>query len=201
MLRRVLFATILLVSFCPLPNAAFAAESLPEPELGDDGLHVQPWFKNSFLELAEDLQEASDAGKRLVIFWEQNGCPSCRRMHETNLRNRQIVNYIKKHFDVVQLNTTGVREVTGFDGKPMTERKFGSKTIFMGTPTIQFIVDDPADADGKSSRGATAWRFTGYIPRQEFLNAFVYVQTGAYKKNSDFISWYRNSGEVVKLKE
>jgi len=201
MLRRVLLAAVLLVSFGQTPGDVHAAESLPEPEVGDGGTHIQPWFKDSFLELAEDLQETSDAGKRLVVFWEQKGCPSCRRMHETNLRNRQIVDYIKKHFDVVQLNTKGVREVKGFDGKSMTERKFGDKTILMGTPTIQFFVKDPKTAEGKSSRRATAWRFTGYIPRQEFLNAFVYVQTGAYKKNPDFISWYRNSGDTVKLEE
>jgi len=197
-LRRIFLAAVLLLSFGQMPDAA---ESLPEPEVGDDGMHLQPWFKDSFLELSEDLQEASDAGKRLVIFWEQKGCPYCRQMHQTNLRNRQIVDYINRHFDVIQLNTKGTREVKGFDGKTMSERKFGNKTILQGTPTIQFFVKNPADAKGKSPRGATAWRFTGYIPRQEFLNAFVYVQTGAYKTNPDFISWYRNSGQTVKLKE
>ena len=32
---------------------------------GDDGLHKQPWFHQSFLELADDVQEAADE----VNFW------------------------------------------------------------------------------------------------------------------------------------
>jgi len=46
-----------------------------EPRVGDDGLHIQPWFSQSFLDLKEDLAEAASTGRRLVIFWEQRGCP------------------------------------------------------------------------------------------------------------------------------
>ena len=34
-------------------------------EVGDDGLHKQPWFHQSFLELADDVHEAADEYK----FW------------------------------------------------------------------------------------------------------------------------------------
>ena len=44
-------------------------------ELGDDGLHKQPWFLQSFLTLADDVAEAEAAGKRLVVIFEQRGCP------------------------------------------------------------------------------------------------------------------------------
>lgn len=62
------------------PAANAATERLPAAEVGEDGLHVQPWFHDSFLDLNEDLAEAHASGKRLVVFWEQRGCPYCKRL-------------------------------------------------------------------------------------------------------------------------
>ena len=38
-----------------------------EPILTDDGLYKEPWFLESFLELADDLEVAHKQGKRFVI--------------------------------------------------------------------------------------------------------------------------------------
>ncbi len=46
-----------------------------EPILTDDGLYRQPWFLESFLDLADDLEGARKEGKRFVIMWELRGCP------------------------------------------------------------------------------------------------------------------------------
>jgi len=185
-----------------IPAASTQAKDplLPPSELGDDGLHKQPWFKDSFLDLQEDLEEAAADGKRLVIFWEQEGCPYCKKTHEVNLRNRQIVEYIKKNFHVIQLDLRGSREVTGFHGKTMPEKDFGEETILIGTPSIQFIVKDPEQAKGKKSRQATAWRFVGYLPREQFLNAFHYVASGTFKTNKNFPSWVRSGNGTLKLR-
>jgi len=43
-------------------------------EIGDNGLHIQPWFRDTFKDLREDLAEANAEGKRLVLFFEQRGC-------------------------------------------------------------------------------------------------------------------------------
>lgn len=189
-----------MASFVASTPARAEIHPLPKPELDDNGLHIQPWFKDSFLDLRDDLREAVEKGKRLVIFWEQKGCPYCKKMHEVNLTNRQIVDYIKKNFDAIQLNTRGERMVTGFDGRTMSERKFASASLIIGTPTIQFFTDDPAKAEGKTGRGADAWRFVGYYPRAPFLNAFVYVAEKGYEKEGDFFKWLRDSGETVDLK-
>ena len=51
--------------------------------IGDDGLHKQPWMRDTFKDLREDLGEANAEGKRLVLFfaltiisvrWELAGC-------------------------------------------------------------------------------------------------------------------------------
>ena len=59
--------------------AAFgAARTGFAAEVGDDGLHKQPWFLDTFLELGDDLAAAADNGRHLMILYEQNGCPYCR---------------------------------------------------------------------------------------------------------------------------
>ena len=121
-----------------LASPVLASEN--EPKVGDDGMHTQDWFKHtSFLDMADDLQEAQGQGKHLAILFEQKGCPYCREMHRVNFADADIRNYIQKNFDVVQLNLWGDREVTDFDGEQLSEKKFGRKYRVMFTPTILFI--------------------------------------------------------------
>ena len=91
-------------------GAALAkGDRLPPPEIGDNGSYKQDWFLESFLDLPEDLAESAASGKRLVIFWEQRGCPYCKAMHEINLRIPKIVDYIKANFNVLQFSLLGSR--------------------------------------------------------------------------------------------
>ncbi|MGB0440942.1 MAG: thioredoxin family protein, partial [Paracoccaceae bacterium] len=80
------------------PTAAQAAE------LGDDGLHKQPWMRDTFLDLREDLDEARAEGKRLVLFFEQRGCIYCTKMHTEVFSDPAVSDYIDENFFVVQLN-------------------------------------------------------------------------------------------------
>ena len=56
------------------------AEGLIKPTRSDDGIYHHKWFKDSFLDLKDDLQEADEAGKRLAIIFEQVGCIYCTKM-------------------------------------------------------------------------------------------------------------------------
>jgi thioredoxin-related protein len=46
-------------------------------EIGDDGLHKTDWMRDTFKDLQEDLAEANDEGKRLMVIIEQRGCIYC----------------------------------------------------------------------------------------------------------------------------
>ena len=39
--------------------------------LGDDGLHKTAWMRETFKDLRDDLAEATDEGKRLMVIIEQ----------------------------------------------------------------------------------------------------------------------------------
>ena len=118
-----------------------------EPLLTDDGLYRQPWFLESFLELADDLQAAAKSGKRFAVMWELRGCPYCRETHLVNFARPDIENYVKANFDILQLNIIGARKVTDFDGKEVAEKALAAKYGVRFTPTLQFF---PESADGLS---------------------------------------------------
>src|SRR5215470_10442177 len=85
--------------------------------LTDDGIYKQPWFLESFLELADDLEGATKQGKRFAVLWELRGCPYCRDLHLVNFARADISDYIKANFVILQLHFVGSRKVTDFDGQ------------------------------------------------------------------------------------
>src|SRR5689334_20516157 len=98
-----------------------------EPQVMDDGRYTQPWFLTSFLDLKDDLAESAAHGKRLALLWDQRGCPYCQEMHKVNLADPAVNNYIREHFNVVQLDLFGSREVTDFDGETLAEKDLARK--------------------------------------------------------------------------
>ncbi|MDX1486942.1 MAG: thioredoxin family protein [Acidiferrobacterales bacterium] len=178
--RTILAASAWLIG-SPL-SRAWAASEGQGPHLGDDGLYRQPWFIETFLNLPEDLQEATSQRKRLAIIWEQRGCPYCKELHLVNFARPEISEYIKKHFAVLQLNLWGAREVTDFDGEALTERELSFKWRVNFTPTIQFFPPAvPADVRQPGVELEVA-RMPGYFKPFHFITMFEFVHERAYER-------------------
>lgn len=161
----------------------WAAKSY-EPQITDDGLHTQPWFMQTFLELADDLEEARDQGKRFAIIWEQKGCPYCREMHYVNLTRPEINEYIQKHFGMLQLNLWGAREVTDFDGETLGERDLARKWRVHFTPTIQFFPESIEQGAAKSGADLEVARMPGYFKPFHFISMFEFVNDKLYESTT-----------------
>ena len=191
-MRALRFAFVLLaaVSFAA---AARAAEPPKEPAQGENGLHVQPWFHVSFLDLKEDLEEAAQKGKRFAIIWEQKGCPYCKETHLVNFANPEIAAYIQKHFVVLQLDLWGSRKVKDFDGEELPEKALAQKYGVRYTPTVQFFPLKLADAK-KSGREIEVARMPGYMRPFPFFVMFHFVQDEGYKAGS-FRDYYKKKHE------
>jgi len=179
---------------------------LPYVGANEEGMHKQPWFLETFLNLREDAEEAAGEGKQLVLIWEQKGCPYCRETHRVNLRIPEVVNYIRKNFNVVQLNLWGDKEVTDFDGEVTTEKKLAKKYRVQFTPTIQFFAKDAHKAPKKPGDDVEVWRLLGYWKPFHFMNSFVYVREKGYQSEPNFQRWLQNlakkmqaEGKEVKL--
>ncbi len=194
------FLSALLVSMAVLltpVDGQAEKKLLPNVEANEEGLHVQPWFKNTFLDLREDIADAAKERKQLVIVWEQKGCPYCREMHRVNLRIPEVVNYIRANFNVIQLNLWGDREVTDLDGKVTTEKKLGRKYRVQFTPTLQFFPKKLAEGSKKPGHEVEVWRLLGYWKPFHFLNTFRYVKEEGYDSEPNFQRWLQELGRKM----
>jgi thioredoxin-related protein len=161
-----------------------AGAARAEPILTEDGYYREPWFLESFLELADDLSAASQKGKRLAIIWELRGCPYCKETHLVNFAKPDISQYIQQHFEILQLNIIGSREVTDFDGEKLTEKRLAQKYDVRYTPTIQFFHDSVLGLKDKKPREREITRVQGYLQPPNFLATFRFVAERAYEQRS-----------------
>ena len=153
-------------------------------EMGDDGLHKQPWFSATFRDIKEDLETAKAEGKRLALMFEQRGCIYCRQIHEQVLTDPEVRDFIKDNYMVVQYNLYGDEEVTDLDGETLTEKSAARKWRVTFTPTIFFL---PEDADGTKDAGAsTVAVMPGAFRKGTFLDMFQWVHQKGYETDEGF---------------
>ena len=164
-----------------LAAAFLAALALPAQaqEISDDGLHIQPWFYDGFLEMGADLEDAASDGKGLIVIFEQRGCPYCRELHEVNFEIPEIREYQAENFYTVQLNLWGDRIVTDFDGEELSEKALAQKWLVNFTPTVIFFSPDSVGA--ASEDVAESFRMPGYFKPFHYGSALEYLTSGAYR--------------------
>ncbi|WP_299869601.1 thioredoxin family protein [uncultured Roseobacter sp.] len=166
---------LILLSLIALPG--FAAE------LGDDGLHKTDWMRDTFKDLREDLAEANDEGKRLVLMVEQRGCIYCTKMHEEVFPRADIASYIAENFFVVQVNLHGDTEITDFDGETLSEKQAARKWGLLFTPSILFLPEE-VDA-GATAQSAAVALMPGAFGPGTTLDMFTWVYEKRYALDSE----------------
>lgn len=148
----------LLIAFLPgLPASA----QLASPHAID----IPRWFTEGFLDIPDEAAAAARQGKRLLVYFGQDGCPYCRELMQNNFSQRAIVEKTQRHFVAIALNLWGDREVTWVGGRTMSEKQFGKLLKVQFTPTILFL-----DGDAK-----VVARLNGYLPPERFSAALDYV--------------------------
>ena len=147
-------------------------------EIGDDGLHKQPWMRDTFKDLREDLNEANAEGKRLVLFFEQRGCIYCKQMHEEVFSEPEVSAYIDENFFVVQLNLHGDIEVTDFDGEVLPEKDMARKWRVMFTPSVVFLPEEVPE--GEDALEASVAVMPGAFSKGTSLDMFTWVYEKRY---------------------
>jgi thioredoxin-related protein len=123
------------------------------------------WFTESLLHLPDDVAEAAMAGKRVMLYFGQDGCPYCKQLMDVNFRQRPTVERMQKRFVALALNIWGDREVTWTDGKAMTEKQLAARLKVQFTPTLIFL----------DEKGGVALRLNGYYAPERFNAALDYA--------------------------
>jgi thioredoxin-related protein len=131
-----------------------------------------PWFSESLLDLREEVKEAAVQGKRVMLYFGQDGCPYCMRLMEVNFRQAAIAAKAQRHLVALALNIWGDREVTWTDGAATSEKRLAAQLKVQFTPTLLFL----------DERGGIALRLNGYYPPHHFEAALDYVVAKLEKK-------------------
>jgi thioredoxin-related protein len=154
------------------------ANSSDDPAVDDqplrEALSLPDWFKVSFLDIQEDLDEAKRGRRGLIIYFGQSYCPYCKAHLKKNWGRKDIVAYTRANFDVIAVNTRGDSQVTDIDGNTYSEKFFSARYDATFTPTLLFFDDD----------GNQALKLTGYRKPYQFRAALEYVADKHHKNES-----------------
>lgn len=157
-IRPLLPLFIILLTLLPLRAGAADASQLFDQSIGD--------FK---AELADALKEGK---KGVVIMFEAEDCPFCRRMKAQVLNREDVQAYYRKHFAIFAVDIFGSVTIADFAGKSYTEKEYAIAQKLRGTPTFLFI-------------GAGGKEMTRYIgatrDAQEFMELGRYVAEGHWR--------------------
>jgi len=154
--------------------AAFGHGALRAQEPSPHAIRIPPWFTETFLDFREDVAEAAKSGKRLLVYFGQDGCPYCKLLMETTFVETRIADKARRHFLAVALNLWGDREVTWIDGSRMTEKQLGQTLKVQYTPTLLMF----------DEKGNVVARLNGYFPAARLDAALDYVAQRLEKKQS-----------------
>ena len=153
----------MLVATEPAAAAVPAAVGVLDPS--PHAIEIPAWFKETFLDVREDARDAAAEGKRLLVYFGQDGCPYCRELMRVNFSQKDIVEKTRRHFNAVAINIWGDREVKWTDGRSRSEKDFAALLKVQFTPTLLFL----------DEKGAVVLRLNGYYPPHKFRAALDYV--------------------------
>ncbi len=165
---KILALTVLMAVLLPVTGGAADTRG----KLTGGVLHEPPdWFKESFLEIAEDVDDASAAGKHVMLFFELSGCPYCDRMLEESFEAEPLTSYIQANFDTISINILGNRDIAFNDEISVTEKKLSEMLKVYSTPALVFL-----DKDNK-----TIVRVNGYRAPERFKQVLEFIATKSYQ--------------------
>jgi thioredoxin-related protein len=169
----VLFSLPLLVQGAE--NATESEMATPAGKIFGARQSVHPdWFKESFLDIDEDIDEAAELGKHLILLLEMNGCPYCARMVEENFAQAPYRDFIREKFDVIVLNVQGDREVALDAETSLPEKELAQQLGVRYTPTVIFL----------NAGGEPVAQVDGYRNAEDFKRVLDYVAARAYENQT-----------------
>jgi len=145
----------------------------------------QHFFDPKLGDFKAELATAKQEGKQgILLMFEQEDCPFCRRMKTTILNQSEVQDYYHKHFLIFSVDVKGATALVDFNGKDTNDKQFAVDHRVRATPVFLFF-----DLSGKPIS-----RFTGAAKDiDEFMKLGHYVVEGAYK-NMPFTKYKQQGG-------
>jgi thioredoxin-related protein len=169
---KTLKALILMLAVTVIAMPPVIAADAPQGRLtGGIQYELPGWFKSSFLILKEDLEEASQRGRHLMVFNHLEECPYCARLLDENFRSGETKDFTEKNFDVIGIDIRGGKNVEWFDGQSYTEQQVARNLKIKATPTIVFF----------DLKGNIVLQLNGYRKPAALRQALDYVHGKHYQ--------------------
>lgn len=149
------------------------------------------FFNETWGEFNEELDNAKAQNKKaILVFFELDECPFCHFMKLNVLNKPEVQAYFRKHFLNFPVDIEGDIEMTGFNGKAMSQKYFSTKVNRVrATPVFVFF-----DLEGNKIA-----RYTGRTSNaEEFMWLGQYVVEGIYNKMS-FTKYKRNKKKQARM--
>lgn len=172
MTKKTTTALLFLIALLFLTTNAQAQKG----KLTGGSYHEMPgWFKDSFLDLTEDVEEAKDTNKHVILFMSLDFCPYCTKMLNANfVEGAKNQKYIQDNFDVIGVNIKGSREIAINENTSMTEKEYADFLKVQYTPTIIFL----------NQKNEVVVRLNGYRSEPNFKLVLDFVKEKEYKNMS-----------------
>jgi thioredoxin-related protein len=151
-------------------------------ELNDDGTSFADdasvrakhpkWFKTSFYDLPEDLEEAREAGKQgIMLFISAERCSYCQAFMDTSLKDPQLQQRLRANFDVIGMDIFDDSEMVALNGQEYRVKEFVLLARASNTPTLMFF----------GVNGDLLARVVGYYPPKRFGRLLDFLESEAYQ--------------------
>jgi thioredoxin-related protein len=185
-----------------LAGSTYAVTSQKTGVLTGGVAHTMPtWFKNSFLDITEDIEEANDANKHVLLFFHLDNCPYCNQTIE-DFNQPTTRNFLQENFDVIAINIRGDKEVALDEDTFLTEKHLAEKVGVRYTPTLLFLNADNqmvARSNGYrnpgqlkkilnyvSSRAYDTQTLAQYIEQEKSANTYQFIYNDIFQNIEDF---------------
>lgn len=181
-----------IVSMSAVAQTPTTVAQTPGKVIGATEVVIPEWFKDSFLDFREEVEEAAEANKHVLIYFHIAGCPYCQKMLDDNFRGDYNRTLIQTSFDSIDLDLHGSREVAFNDSTEVAESDLARALKVRYTPTILFMND----------KNQIVQRLNGYRSPREFRQVLNFVKEKAYLKG-DFASYRQQhlTDSVYELKD
>jgi thioredoxin-related protein len=141
--------------------------SLPKEEIKPTPFELPNWFKSSFLDLPTEIKDALANNKTLLLFAHQENCPFTAKFVETTFKDDNVKEFMLKHFEIIELDVNGDRDMVASNHQTLKEKKFAREIKIFSTPTLLFF----------NKKGVIVKRYSGYYPPETFLSLLKTVLT------------------------
>lgn len=153
---------------------------------------VRPeWFKLSYLDLDEDLNDALRDGKKgLMVYFGLKRCSYCQAFIENTLGKPDIEKRVRRLFDTVGMDIFSDSEMTDPTGKAYVVKDFVTVKKANYSPTMIFY----------AKNGRELLKIVGYYPPDKFRRVLDYLEGDHYEREtlSSYIKRHKTTSAQTK---